>query len=58
MYIDDIVVISKIVEGHVEHLWRVFDRLQTTGLKLHPTKCEFACPSVIYLGHVISADGI
>ena len=36
----------------------MFDRLQEVGLKLHPAKFDFASPRVVYLGHVITAEGI
>ena len=34
----------------------VFDRLQNAGLKLGPTKCQFAQKSCIFLGHLITKD--
>ena len=57
VYIDDMIVFSSTVEEHVRHLRLVFDRLHV-GLKLHPAKCDFASPRVVYLGHVITAEGI
>jgi len=57
-YIDDILVYSDDVEQHVQHLQQVFLRLRSVGLLLHPKKCRFAEPSVLYLGHIVSKDGI
>ena len=57
-YIDDILVFSDSVEEHIEHLKRVFRRLRECGLKLHPRKCSLGRPSVPYLGHVVSEEGI
>ena len=37
----------------MRHLRQVFDRLRAIGLRLHPTKCDFAAPEVVYLEHVI-----
>jgi len=34
------------------------DRLQEHNLKLQPNKCEFLRKEVIYLGHIITKDGI
>ena len=36
----------------------VFDRLQKTGLKLQPDKCEYLRPELEYLGHLITKDGV
>ena len=58
LYIDDIVIYSKTVEEHLQHLTMVFDRLRKAGLKLKPSKCEFFQQSLEYLGHVVSADGV
>ena len=57
VYLDDIVFLESI-EQHVEHPREVCSRLRTAGLKLHPKKCQFARSSVVYLGHIISAEGI
>ena len=42
----------------IERLEAVFSKLAEHGLKLKPSKCELFMDSVIYLGHVISKDGI
>ena len=55
VYIDDIAVFSDTQEEHVEHLRLIFQRLRRFCLI---EKCRFARPSVEYLGHVISVDGI
>ncbi len=57
VYVDDIIVYSSTVEQHLDHLKQVFNRLRQLGLKLHPRKCRFAYPKLLYLGHVVSADG-
>ena len=58
VYIDDVIVFSRSLEEHLDHLSQVFSRLRKVGLKLHPSKCQFAFPEVPYLGHIISAKGI
>ena len=58
VYIDDVIVFSKTVEEHLDHLAQVFNRLRKIGLKLHPQKCSFTHPKVLYLGHIISSEGI
>ncbi len=57
-FVDVVIVFSSSVEEHMDHLQSVFARLRSSGLKLHPDKCKFAAPEVLYLGHVISAEGI
>lgn len=58
VYIDDIVVFSKSMEQHVQHLQKVFSRVRQLGLKLHPKKCCFGYTEVSFLGHIVSASGI
>ena len=36
----------------------MFQKLEEAGLKLKPSKCELFQWQLIYLGHVISAQGI
>lgn len=58
LYIDDIIVIGCSVNHHLTNLETVFKALQKFNLKLNPSKCNFFCPDVTYLGHHISCEGI
>lgn len=58
IYLDDIVVFTTTFNEHIEILEAVFRRLQTNNLKLKAFKCEFLRREVIYLGHVVSGEGI
>ena len=49
---------SRSFEDPLTYLEEVFDRLRKAGLRLKPKKCSFLCDQVVYLGHVISKDGI
>lgn len=57
-YIDDILIASADAEQHLEHLRVVFSRLRQYGLVVNREKCQFAVPSLEFLGHRISAEGI
>ena len=57
-YIDDIVIWSTTIEEHLEHLSAVFARLRKAGLKVHPSKRQFAVDSIDFLGHHVSAAGL
>ena len=58
IYLDDIIIFSSSFEEHLVRLVSVLQRLRQAGLKLKPAKCHFAMKQVVYLGHVISAEGI
>lgn len=58
VYIDDVLVFSRTLEDHLEHLRKVIERLQQVGLKLKPTKCQFILEEVEYLGHLITPQGL
>ena len=58
VYLDDILIIGKTFEEHLEKLQLVFDRLWEAELKLKPSKCRVCQKEVTYLGHVISPGGI
>ena len=57
-YLDDILVFSNTVEEHLVRLEAVFSRLRTAGLTLKPKKCHFFKDKVLFLGHVVSREGI
>jgi len=58
VFIDDILVYSKLEEEHVEHLRIVLRVLKETRLFAKFLKCEFWLREVSFLGHVISKCGI
>ena len=57
-YIDDIVIYSKNFQEHLKHLSKILGRIEMTGFKLGLQKCQFAAPSIKYLGHVVDRSGI
>lgn len=57
-YLDDIIVIGKTLEEHLENLREVFRRLRRVNLRINPEKCDFFKKETKYLGHVVSAQGI
>src|SRR5436190_16279062 len=58
VYLDDIVVYGASLEDHNRRLKEVLKRLRENNLKLQPDKCEFLRKEIIYLGHIISENGI
>ncbi|GFX13973.1 transposon Tf2-9 polyprotein [Trichonephila clavipes] len=45
-------------EEHRSHLRTIFQRLSSYGLKLNISKCVFGVTKLIFLGHLITPDGI
>ena len=58
VYIDDILVTGKTTQEHLEHLEEVLKRLENAGMRLKKSKCAYLLPSVEYLGHDITRDGL
>ncbi|KAH9668365.1 hypothetical protein KPL70_021385 [Citrus sinensis] len=58
VFIDDILVYSRTMEEHSEHLRITLQTLKEKQLYVKFKKCEFWLESVIFLGHVVSKDGI
>ena len=57
-YLDDVIIFSKTVAEHLQHLEEVLDRIEKAGLMLRLSKCEFFKKQLGFLGHVISDEGI
>ena len=57
-YIDDILVFSETFEQHMATLYEIFRRCNRVNLQLRLDKCFFCPRFVIYLGHLISRQGI
>lgn len=58
VYIDDILVASKNETEHMDHLKILFNRLSDHGLNIKVSKCLFGVPTLDFLSHTISKDGI
>ncbi|KAG6486566.1 hypothetical protein ZIOFF_055143 [Zingiber officinale] len=50
VYIDDILVFSKIEKDHIKHLEVMLNICEQYGLVLSPTKCKIAVPRIKFLG--------
>lgn len=58
VYFNDILVFSKNVEQHLEHLRKIFSILREEKLYANMKKCEFLSKSLIFLGFIVSDEGI
>ena len=58
VYIDDMVVKSKLVSEHVEDLTSIFEILREHKLRLNASKCSFRVGSEKFLGYMVTHRGI
>jgi len=58
VYLDDILIYSRSKEEHMRHLNYVLQRLQQEKLLLNLMKCSFMKEELVYLGFVISTEGL
>ena len=58
VYLDDILIFSKSPQEHVQHVAAVLEVLEQHQFLIKLKKCDFFKQELLYLGHVISADGI
>ena len=57
IYIDDVIVFGRNFDEHIRRIEEVFQRLKLAGLKLKPEKCNMLQSEVVFLGHVVTAEG-
>jgi hypothetical protein len=53
VFMDDILIYSKSMKDHIEHIRLVFQVLKENNLYIKFKKCTFAQQSISYLGHII-----
>ncbi|CAI5988722.1 unnamed protein product [Closterium sp. NIES-65] len=58
VYLDDILIYSKNMKEHVEHLRKVFEILRKNKFYVKLSKSDFALKKVQFLGHMVSAVGV
>ncbi|CAK1580245.1 unnamed protein product [Parnassius mnemosyne] len=58
VYLDDIIIVGRTFEEHLQNLERVLMKIQRANLKLSPKKCSLFKRQVSFLGYVMSEEGI
>lgn len=58
VYLDDIIIFSRTLEDHLDHLRKVFLKLRQHHLFVKQEKCAFAQKEVNFLGHFVDGGRI
>ena len=58
VYLDDILIFSKTLDEHLLHIHRVLERLKEEKLLINLKKCSFVKRELVYLGFVVSPEGL
>jgi hypothetical protein len=53
IYVDDVVVKSASVEGHLENLRQILERTRRFGFRMNPKKCTFGVSAGQFLGFLV-----
>ncbi len=56
IYLDDIIIYSKILKKHKQHVWLILNRLQEADLQIDINKCKFYVQKTIFLELLISIE--
>jgi hypothetical protein len=58
VFFDDILIYNKTWEDRLRHLDEVLGIIESQQLYGKESKCEFGMKKMLYLGHVIGANGV
>jgi hypothetical protein len=58
VYFDDMLIYSKSLDQHIEHLRAVFGALREAHLFANLEKCTFCTDRVAFLGYIVTPQGI
>ena len=58
VFIDDILIYSKSVQKHEQHLWVVLEKLRVHKLYAKFSKCEFWLEKVAFFRHILTVEGV
>ena len=58
VFLDDILVYSRTLQEHVEHVRFVLQKLRNHSFYAKHSKCEFFQRSIVYLGHLVTERGL
>ena len=57
-YINDILIYSRTLEEHIEHVRKILKKLLEHGLYVKLEKCQFHVQEIEFLGYVLSPEGV
>ena len=57
-YIDNVIVASKMLEEHIQHLRLLFQLFSSVGISINPTKAFLGYPSIRILGQHVDSLGL
>ena len=57
-YLDDIIILGKDFRNYIQNQRYVPESFRVYNLKLKPHKCMFFCKEVLFLGKIISEEGV
>jgi hypothetical protein len=58
VFFDDLLISNRTWEDHMRHLDEILGFMGEKSLYVKASKCEFGMRNIIYLGHVISVQGV
>ena len=58
VYFDDILIHSKSLDEHTSHVAQVLLALRNERLYANLSKCTFATNKLVFLGFVVSSEGV
>ncbi len=56
IYLDDIIIYSKILKKHKQHVWLILNRLREADLQIDINKCKFHVQKIIFLRLLMSIE--
>ncbi len=56
IYLDDIIIYSKILKKHKQHVWLILNRLREADLQININKCKFHVQKMIFLKLLMSIE--
>ena len=57
-YLDNILIYSRDEQEYIRYVQAVLKALASADLRLKPEKCEFHVQKTVFLGYVVSSEGI
>ncbi|CAM4747325.1 unnamed protein product [Rotaria magnacalcarata] len=58
VYLDDIVIFSKTIEEHKQHVADVISTLHKANFQVSPAKCSIAVKKIEFLSHIVTSDKV